>query len=87
MAWELRGKSIMERRELIITIIGQLGGKVPPVRDMGRRLIEAGYRGNHQTVQKDYRALGIESGRTLAARAEIQQKTAERQPDLFESGI
>jgi hypothetical protein len=35
---------------------------------MGRRLIEAGFRGNHQTVQKDYVILGIQSSRTRAVR-------------------
>ena len=41
---------------------------------MGRRLIEAGFRGNHQTVYKDYLALGIQSKRTRAARAEEESK-------------
>jgi hypothetical protein len=68
MPSEIREKGIMARREKITVIIGEMGGEVPPVREMGRRLIEAGFLGNHQTVQKDYIALGIQSSRTRAAR-------------------
>jgi hypothetical protein len=41
---------------------------------MGRQLIEAGFRGNHETVRKDYHALGVQSKRTRAVRAEEESK-------------
>jgi hypothetical protein len=67
MASEIQARTIFERRTKITQIIADLG-HIPTVREMGRRLIEAGFRGNHQTVQKDYQAMGVESKRTKAAR-------------------
>ena len=64
---------IMARRGKITQIIAEADA-VPALRDMGRRLIEAGFSGNHQTVAKDYLALGIQSKRTRAARAEEKSK-------------
>jgi hypothetical protein len=63
----------MARRGKITQIIAEADA-VPALRDMGRRLIEAGFSGNHQTVAKDYLALGIQSKRTRAARAEEKSK-------------
>jgi hypothetical protein len=60
---EVRAHKIMERRVKVTEIIAELR-RVPSLRDMGRRLIEAGFQGNHQTVFKDYRVLGIRSGST-----------------------
>jgi hypothetical protein len=82
---EVRAKSIQERRAEIARIIAELG-KIPTARDMGRRLIEAGFRGNHRTVLMDYAALGVESSRTRAARSEIERKYTELQPLLLDSG-
>ncbi len=82
---EVRAKSIQDRRAAITQIIAELGW-IPPTRDMGRRLIEAGFRGNHRTVQMDYAALKVESGRTRAERAEVERKYAESQPLLLISG-
>jgi hypothetical protein len=70
---EIQARTIMERRGKIIEIIAELG-RVPSVREMGRRLIEAGFRGNHQTVFKDYRTLGIKSGRAFEVRAELKSR-------------
>src|ERR1039457_5079206 len=64
---------IMARRGKITQIIAEVGA-VPALRDMGRRLIEGGSSGNHQTVAKDYLVLGIRSKRTRAARAEEKSK-------------
>lgn len=64
---------ILARREKITQIIAE-SGAAPALRDMGRRLIDAGFTGNHQTVAKDYLALGIRSKRTRAARAEEKSK-------------
>ena len=64
---------IMARRAKITAIISEIDS-VPPVREMGRRLIVAGFSGNHQTVFKDYLALGIQSKRTRAVRTELQRK-------------
>jgi hypothetical protein len=72
-AADIRAETILERRERIRSTIAEIG-KVPPVREMGRMLLEAGFRGNHQTVQNDYRALGIQSERTRAARLEQKSK-------------
>ena len=82
---EIRAKSIQDRRAAITRIIAELG-TIPTHRDMGRRLIDAGFNGNHRTVEKDYKALGIESGRTRAARAEIDRRYAELQPLLLLPG-
>ena len=70
---EIHSRTIMDRRERIARVISDLG-YVPPVRDMARRLAEAGLKGNHDTVDRDYKALGIASGRTRAARDEMQSK-------------
>jgi hypothetical protein len=70
---EEQARSVLARREKIIAIIAEIGS-APPVREMGRRLIEAGFRGNHQTVQCDYVALGIRTERTRAARAERKSR-------------
>lgn len=53
---ENRACAIAARRLKIVQIISERNGSAPPVREMGRLLIEAGFRGNHQTVQKDYSA-------------------------------
>jgi hypothetical protein len=73
MPSEIQARTIMERRGRITEVVAELG-LVPSVREMGKRLIKAGFRGNHQTVFKDYRALGIKSDRTHAARAELKSR-------------
>ena len=73
MPSEVQARTIMERRAKITGVIAELG-RVPSVREMGNRLIEAGFRGNHQTVFKDYRALGIQSDRTREALAELKSR-------------
>ena len=73
MPSEIQARTIMERRAKITGAIAELG-RVPSVREMGKHLIEAGFRGNHQTVFKDYRALGIKSDRTREARAELKSR-------------
>jgi hypothetical protein len=70
---EKQAASIIKRREKITQVIAELGA-VPALRDMGRQLIEAGFCGNHETVRKDYLALGVQSKRTRAARAEEKSK-------------
>ena len=70
---EVQARTIMERRARITGIIAELG-RVPTLREMGQRLIEAGFRGNHQTVFKDYQALGIKSYRTCEVRAILQSR-------------
>jgi hypothetical protein len=82
-AWrpsEIQSRTILERRAKITALIGELG-TVPTVRDMGKRLVAAGFRGNHQTVFKDYLALGIKSDRICEARAGLKSK----QPSLPDS--
>ena len=64
---------ILARRCKIAQIIAEVDA-VPALRDMGQRLIDAGFSGNHQTVAKDYMALGIRSKRTRGARAEEKSK-------------
>lgn len=73
MPSEIQARRIMARREKITRIIAELGA-VPALRDMGRQLIDAGFSGNHQTVSKDYLALGIKSDRTREARAELKSR-------------
>jgi hypothetical protein len=73
MPSEIQARTIIERRARITRVIAELGW-VPSVREMGKQLIEAGFRGNHQTVFKDYLALGIKSDRTRAARAELKSR-------------
>ena len=70
---EVRAMTIIERRAKITQIVADLG-HVPTVRAMGERLIEAGFQGNHQTVFKDFKALGLQWERTRAARAERKRK-------------
>jgi hypothetical protein len=70
---QVQARTIMERRAKITAILAELG-RVPSVREMGNRLIQAGYRGNHQTVFKDYRALGIKWDRTREALAELKSR-------------
>jgi hypothetical protein len=70
---EVQARTIMERRVKITEIIAELR-RVPSLREMGSRLIEGGFRGNHQTVSKDYRALGVKSVRTLEARTELKSR-------------
>jgi hypothetical protein len=70
---EIQARTITDRPERIARVIAELG-YVPPVRDMARRLAEAGPKGNHDTVDRDYTALGIESGRTRAARSEMKSR-------------
>jgi len=65
----IQARRILERRTKITEVTAELGW-VPSVRQMARRLREAGFQGNRQTVFKDYRALGITTARTRAARAE-----------------
>ena len=73
MPSEVQARTIMERRAKITAVIAELG-RVPSLREMGNRLIDAGFRGNHQTVFKDYRALGIKSDRTREALAELKSR-------------
>jgi hypothetical protein len=73
MPSEVQVRTIMARRAKVTGVIGELG-RVPSVREMGKRLIEAGFRGNHQTVFKDYLALGIKSDRTREARAALKAR-------------
>jgi hypothetical protein len=87
MPAESRGKNIMERRAKITEVIAELGGKVPTLREMGRLLVDAGFPGSVRTLLLDYQALGVESGRTRAARAESAKRYAELQPGLFKTTI
>ena len=72
---------ILARRAAIQAIIAEME-KVPTVREMGKLLVEQGHRGNHQTVQKDYRALGINSERTRDSVSARKQAEKEMQPPL-----
>ncbi len=74
--------AISARRAKITQIVTEMG-RIPTVREMGMKLIDAGFRGNHQTVQKDYQELKLQSGRTQAARAETERAHADRQPSLL----
>jgi hypothetical protein len=73
MPSEVQARTIMARRAKITGVIAELG-RVPSVREMGKRLTEAGFRGNHQTVFKDYLALGIKSDRTREAMAALKSR-------------
>jgi hypothetical protein len=73
MPSEIQARTIMDRRERIARVIADLG-YVPPVRDMARRLAEAGLKGNHDTVDRAYKAFAISSGRTRAARDEMKSR-------------
>lgn len=66
-ASEIQARTILERREAITRIIAELG-TIPPLREMGRRLIVAGFSGSPRTIFLDYQALRIESNRTRASR-------------------
>jgi hypothetical protein len=59
MPREVQRRAVMERRGEIQRVIAEVN-RVPTVREMSRILQAQGYRGNHQTVFKDYAALGIE---------------------------
>jgi hypothetical protein len=61
--------AIGERRAAIQAII-TAAGTVPTVRDMSTMLKTKGHPGSHQTVFKDYKALGINCERTRGAVAE-----------------
>jgi hypothetical protein len=57
----------LERRAEIQRLIEE-AGDVPKVREMARVLNEKGFQGNHQTVFKDYQALGIKWDRQRQAK-------------------
>ena len=58
-------------------------GRIPPVREMGTILKGRGHSGNHQTIYKDYVALGIEWDRTSEARARENRLREFHQPSLL----
>jgi len=68
MPRQLQRQTVADRRAIIQTIITETG-HVPDVRTMSRLIIDRGFRGNHQTVFTDYKALSIEWERTRKARA------------------
>jgi hypothetical protein len=57
-------RRMVSARRVAIREITAAAGRVLSVRDMGAILKTKGHAGNHQTVFKDYKALGIECGRT-----------------------
>ena len=66
-------RGVIARRRAEITALIENLGHIPTVRKMADLLKAKGFEGNHQTVFKDYKALGIESGRTRKARAEREE--------------
>jgi hypothetical protein len=80
---ELNLIAIQERRAAIREIIAATG-TVPTVRDMGAILKTKGYAGNHQTVFKDYKALGIKWERTRESSAERNRLREFDQPPLLQ---
>jgi hypothetical protein len=69
---ELHLVAIQQRRAAIQAVISEQGF-VLPVREMGTLLKAKPHSGNHQTVFKDYKALGIEWDRTRQAIAARHQ--------------
>ena len=67
MPRELQRQVVQDRRAAIQAIIAEVG-RVPPVRKMARLLSNKGFRCNHQTAFKDYKALGIKWERTRDVR-------------------
>jgi hypothetical protein len=65
-------QAVQNRRFIITEIIADLG-RVPPLRKMAEAINGMGFMGNHQTVFKDYKALGIQSKR--AAKPATGQQT------------
>jgi hypothetical protein len=72
MPREMQRRAVVDRRAAVTAIIAELG-YIPTVREMSVILTAKRLRGNHQTVFKDYKALGIRWERTREARAERRQ--------------
>jgi hypothetical protein len=73
---DLQRRAMMERWAEIKSIIAEKGC-VPTVREMSRMINAKGLRGNHQTILKDYKALGIKWERTLESRFQREQQKLE----------
>ena len=79
MPRQVQRQAVADRRAAIRAIIAETGN-VPDVRTMSRLIGTKGFRGNHQTVFKDYGALGVQWERTRKARAE---RNLDAQAPLF----
>lgn len=77
----IKGSIIARRAEIQANITET--GNIPTVRSMAAILNSKGHSGNHEIVNRDYKALGIESDRTRKAKRSKALELARQNPSLL----
>jgi len=77
-----RHQNLQQRRQAITKIVAEMGG-VPSLRQMQALLIQRGHVGNHMTVSKDYRALGLQSSSMEMMESIANAKARQAKLDLI----